>query len=281
MPRRFAPRNDMQKLAMCLRTQVRITCRDMAGFCVCNYASPSKSPPVHEFAQSMTEWRNHHEYLPILNYYWKRLAYLGRRAAGNTIEHLMDRLRSNGVAQTDPLFRRLGPLERSVPGHHPGRPSGGGYLKRPVWQFARLPLQHGGLLQPRIPCCCSLRSPNTAAPWPMPWPGPRPWAQKSWPANWPCPGYRRRGRHHHAGGHLLRPGAGSVGSRRIQGGHSGSVPPAPGGFWRKPGRSPPDHCRAGSPAENPGGNLRPLYPSAAEYRPGGFHRPNLRPQRQA
>lgn len=51
------------------------------------------------------------EYLPILNLLLEALAYLGRRAAGNTIEHLMDRLRSNGVAQTDPLFRRLGPLE--------------------------------------------------------------------------------------------------------------------------------------------------------------------------
>lgn len=62
------------------------------------------------------------EYLPQVNLLLEALAYLGRRAAGNTAQHLLDRLRFNGVTelerfrqQLEPIARLMEELEEAVP----------------------------------------------------------------------------------------------------------------------------------------------------------------------
>ena len=51
------------------------------------------------------------EYLPLLNLLLEALAYLGRRAAGNTIQRLTERLQSNGVTDLARFRQRLAPIE--------------------------------------------------------------------------------------------------------------------------------------------------------------------------
>ena len=49
------------------------------------------------------------EYLPWFNELLEALAYLGRRAAGNTAQRLLERLQSNGVQDLDRFRQRLNP----------------------------------------------------------------------------------------------------------------------------------------------------------------------------
>lgn len=62
------------------------------------------------------------EYLPWFNDLLEALAYLGRRAAGNTAQRLLERLQSNGVQdldrfrqQLDPIGALMGRLDRQLP----------------------------------------------------------------------------------------------------------------------------------------------------------------------
>ena len=50
------------------------------------------------------------EYLPWFNELLEALAYLGRRAAGNTAQRLLERLQSNGVQDLDRFRQRLNPI---------------------------------------------------------------------------------------------------------------------------------------------------------------------------
>lgn len=52
------------------------------------------------------------EYTPMVNMLLEVLAYFGRRAAGNTAQRLMDRLRSNGVTELRDFWQRLAPIGR-------------------------------------------------------------------------------------------------------------------------------------------------------------------------
>ena len=52
------------------------------------------------------------EYLPWFNELLEALAYLGRRAAGNTAQRLLERLQSNGVQDLDRFRQRLNPIGR-------------------------------------------------------------------------------------------------------------------------------------------------------------------------
>ena len=52
------------------------------------------------------------EYLPQVNLLLEALAYLGRRAAGNTAQHLLDRLRFNGVTELERFRQQLEPIAR-------------------------------------------------------------------------------------------------------------------------------------------------------------------------
>lgn len=62
------------------------------------------------------------EYLPLVNLLLEALAYLGRRAAGNTAQQLLERLRCNGVTdlsrfreQLSPIADLMAALDRAVP----------------------------------------------------------------------------------------------------------------------------------------------------------------------
>ena len=50
------------------------------------------------------------EYIPWFNLLLEALAYLGRRAAGNTAQRLMEQLQSNGVQDLDRFGQQLGPI---------------------------------------------------------------------------------------------------------------------------------------------------------------------------
>lgn len=52
------------------------------------------------------------EYLPQVNLLLEALAYLGRRAAGNTPQRLLERLCSNGVTELESFRQRLEPMAR-------------------------------------------------------------------------------------------------------------------------------------------------------------------------